>query len=157
MKRRSRSKRQPRRSGFTLLEIMLASSIFLGSVIVLGRLATIGRDHAVSADQLSRAQILCQTRLNEILAGIEPLEALSSEPMLEAPDWEISVEVGPTAHEQLSELKVTVALIIEPDSRRRKEQFSLTRWVPAALAGESGDSNNAFSPNDEQPTMNEGM
>ena len=58
---------QPRRSGFSLMEVLLATGILLGSLIVLGQLATVGRKHAHDAETLTTAQLLCQSKLNEIL------------------------------------------------------------------------------------------
>ena len=58
-----------RRSGFSLLEVIMATAILLGCLIVLGDLAAVGRRHARDAEDLTTAQWLCQTKLNEILAG----------------------------------------------------------------------------------------
>ena len=62
------------RRGFSLLEVLLASSILLGCVIVLGHLAYLGRRNARAALDSSTAQILCESKMGELLAGIAPLE-----------------------------------------------------------------------------------
>ena len=54
---------------------MLATSILLACLIVLGELASVGRRHARDAEQLTAAQLVCRSRLNEILAGAAPLES----------------------------------------------------------------------------------
>ncbi len=59
-----------RRRGFSLLEVLLATGILIGSSIVLMELATIGMQHAASARDRSHAQLICQTKLNEIVAGV---------------------------------------------------------------------------------------
>lgn len=49
------------REGFSLLEVVLATAVLLGCVIVLSHIAFVGRSHMESADQLSIAQLACQT------------------------------------------------------------------------------------------------
>ena len=72
------------RSGFSLMEVLLATAILLGSVIVLGELAGIGRQNANSAEELATAQRLCQNKLNEILAGLTSLEPVEAETLATA-------------------------------------------------------------------------
>ena len=62
-------------AGFSLLEVMLATSILLTCLIVLGQLASVGRRHARDAEQLRSPSYLCRSRYSEILAGAAPLES----------------------------------------------------------------------------------
>ena len=80
-----------RRAAFSLLEVMLAAGILLACLIVLGELASVGRRHARDAEQLTAAQLLARSRLNEVLAGAAPLE---SQPAGERPKRPITVESG---------------------------------------------------------------
>ncbi len=64
---------------------MLATSILLACLIVLGELASVGRRHARDAEQLTAAQLLCRSRLNEILAGAAPLESQAASEVPELP------------------------------------------------------------------------
>ena len=125
--------RGPRRNGFSLMEILLATSILLGSLIVLGQLAAVGRRHAEDADALTTAQLLCQTKLNEILAGLEPIRSVEDEPVAEAPGWVYSVEIESVGRLGLSSLQVTVsedvAELDEATEGLRGERFALTRWI----------------------------
>lgn len=54
------------RRGFSLMEVLLATSILLGSSIALIELATIGRKQAHAAYDLNIAQLLCQAKIDEI-------------------------------------------------------------------------------------------
>lgn len=143
----------PVRSGYSLLEVILATAILLGSVVVLGELASIGRKHVNSAEKLAAAQLVCETKLNEILAGLSPLESvaetpvestdfaprgeladdalasseiLASETLEAAPQWLYSVDVQPLDWPGLVALKVTVTEDVEI---KRPAHFSIVRWV----------------------------
>src|SRR5262245_33078232 len=48
------------RAGFSLMEVLMATSMLLASVIVLGELAGIGRRNASAARELATAEILCE-------------------------------------------------------------------------------------------------
>ncbi len=85
LSRRDRSSRQKPmtvRSGFSLMEVILATAILLGSVIVLGELAGMGRRQSLRGRDLAEAQQLCEKTLNEILTGLRPLEPQEQEPLL---------------------------------------------------------------------------
>jgi len=148
------------RRGFSLMEILLATAILLGSVIVLGELIGIGRRHAESARELAQAQLLCQSKMNELLAGIASVEAVDAElledPMAAQPipevtsgdsamsesaappgalAWWYSVEVLDAAHPALAAVRVTVWKARDEKSKRRYA-YSLVRWIPASSAGE---------------------
>ena len=116
-----------RRAGFSLLEVLLAMSILLGSIIVLGELARQGRRNATAARDLTRAQLICQSKLNEIIIGVAPLEPVSQVEVEEAPGWLYSVELEPVDLPELDSLKVTV--VQDLPGRKEPVEFSLTRWV----------------------------
>jgi hypothetical protein len=121
------------RSGFSLIEVLLATSILLGSLIVLGQLAAVGRKHAHDAEAWTTAQLSCQSKLNEILAGIELVRSVQEEALPDAPGWVYSVEVEPAGRLGLASLRVIVsedpAALEEAGVERRLKQFSLTRWI----------------------------
>jgi hypothetical protein len=127
------------------MEILLATSILLGSLIVLGQLATVGRMHAEDADGLTTAQLICQTKLNEILAGLEPIRTVENEPVADAPGWVYSVEIESVDRLGLSSLRVTVsedvAELGDATQARGGERFALTRWIrdPDRETGQGSD------------------
>ncbi len=134
--------KRPPRSGFSLMEILLATSILLGSLIVLGQLAAVGRMHAEDADGLTTAQLICQTKLNEILAGLEPVRSVDNEPVADAPGWVYSVQVESGERLGLASLRVTVsedpAEWADATQAPVGERFALTRWIrdPDRASGE---------------------
>jgi type II secretory pathway component PulJ len=115
------------RRGFSLLEVILATSMLLASAIVLAELANVGRRHADTAEDLAAAQRICQTRLNEMLAGIAPVELLRDEPLKERPGWVVSVDLDSVDQPGLAALRVTVREDVPED--RRANQFTLVRWI----------------------------
>ena len=123
-----------KRAGFSLMEVLLATAILLGSILVLMELAGIGRHYVQSVEARSTAQMLCQTKLNELLAGIQPLEEIEEQVVEDDPDWMYSVEVLPVRRLPLSLLRVTVTQrTLEgttPSIRGRPKSYSLARWVP---------------------------
>ncbi len=72
------------RTGFSLIEVILATAILMGSVIVLARLAGMGRDQAHKAALHTTAQQLCENTMNELLLGLRPLELIDAQPLLPA-------------------------------------------------------------------------
>jgi len=116
-----------RRAGFSLLEVMLATSILLGCVIVLSELAGIGRQHAAAAEDISTAQWLCQNRLNQIVAGVAPLESVDSAPLDDDPGWLYSVDVEPVGQAGLEAVRVSVTQ--DTGGLRPGQTCSLVRWV----------------------------
>ena len=119
------------RSAFSLMEVLLATAILLGSLIVLGQLATVGRMHAHDAERLTTAQLLCQSKLNEILAGVERVRPVEEESLAEG--WVYSVEVTSADKLHLASLRVTVsedlAELEDAADGPRPKQFTLTRWI----------------------------
>ena len=115
------------RRGFSLMEVLLATSILLASSIALIELATIGRKQANSAYDLNQAQLLCQAKLDEIVAGVMPLKGVESQELDDDPEWQYSVELRPLPMQELVAVVVTVFQV--PESSRRPVQFSLVRWL----------------------------
>ncbi len=72
------------RSGFSLIEVILATAILMGSVVVLARLVGMGRDQASKAATQTKSQQLCENTMNELLLGLRPLEPVEGEPLLPA-------------------------------------------------------------------------
>ena len=123
--------RPPRAAGFSLLEILLATSILVGSLAVLSELAALGRHHAEDAQERTAAQTLCETHVNEILAGIQPAEPVEEQPIEGHPGWSYRVAIEPLPQLGLLRLAVTVQTAAKG---RRQGEFTLVHWLrdPAA-------------------------
>lgn len=125
------------RRGFSLMEVMLATSILLGSSIALIELATIGRKHASSAYDLNTAQILCQAKMDELVAGIDSPKATEEQELLDNPGWFYSVENQPLRVKDLTEVRVSV--FQEARENQKQIRFTLVRWLPAEAKDPFGE------------------
>jgi len=123
------------RSGFSLLEVLLSTTVLLGCVIVLSHIAFVGRSHMEDATALASAQLVCQTRMNEMLAGATPIEAVSDEPIAELPGWGLTVTIDSAEQPGLLAVEVAASALSEEVTGSSTEaapagkRFSLVRWI----------------------------
>ena len=121
------------RTGFSLLEILLALAILGGSLAILSRIVETGTNAARESTELSIARMMCQSKLGEImLQGTTP-QSIASSP-IESSDsfsmttFEYSVEVQPGSMNGLLSLRVAVRAL-DPDNAATIATYSLTRWM----------------------------
>jgi len=137
------------RQGFTLLELILALTILCAAVAALGEACRNGMRYAQYARDMTQAQLLCESKLAEIAAGVTPAEPQESVPFETTeddgePQWLYSIEVTTLDEEGLIQVRVTVTKDV-PASKRPVE-FPLVRWMvdpsiettEAATSAESG-------------------
>lgn len=132
--------------GFSLLEVLLATSVLLGCLVVLSELAAIGRIHASVAQDGSTALTICRSKVNEILAGVAPATSVQKESIDDPPGWWYSVEVEPARQSGVLVLRVTVGQEENPDGR--PVEYSLVRWIrdPKSSTPEQGSSGDTLGP-----------
>jgi hypothetical protein len=109
------------------LEVILAIAILGGCICVIGELVRLGSRHAEEVRLLTTAQLLCESKLEEIEAGITAPEAVASAQFDNNPEWFYSVTVNSLEQEELMEVRVTVEQV-EP-TRSMPFTFSLVRWM----------------------------
>jgi hypothetical protein len=105
-----RPKQLRSRAGLTIYEVFLALTLLLGALAVLSQHIALGRRAAVQGQLQTRAALLCETKLAEVLTGIEPMTAVSSMPIADAGEgwtWSLEVAAGPTT--DLLNIAVTAA------------------------------------------------
>jgi type II secretion system protein I len=85
------------RKGLTLFEVLLALAIFLVSLAALAHLIANGTRAAVQGRLQTEAIIRCESKMAEVVAGAEAMEALSSVAFTDDPKWiwDLSIEEGP--------------------------------------------------------------
>jgi prepilin-type N-terminal cleavage/methylation domain-containing protein len=103
------SYRRTRRRGLSLLEILVALTIFLMAFVVLGRLVILGGDRAGDTQWQNQAVQLCECKMDELAAGIFPLQSQAAAPIAEAPDWQWAVNVQQTNVPNLYQVNVQVS------------------------------------------------
>lgn len=120
------------RRAFSLLEMILAMALLAGALVVLGELARMGMRSAAVASQTARAQLLCESKLAEVLAAPElvaPIQRAVLEYQFEPgePEWLYSVEPVTIEDGGLVAVRVTVVENLPPE--KRPVEVSLVRWL----------------------------
>ncbi|MCS7305128.1 MAG: type II secretion system GspH family protein [Thermoguttaceae bacterium] len=121
---------------FSLLEVILALTILGVSLAVLGELARWGLRHAGYVRDMTQAQLLCESKMSEIVTGIvwpEPAVNVpfAAEDLLDPNDpvgWVYSIELAETDQPGLLAVAVTVSQNLPPE--RKPVQCTLVRWIP---------------------------
>lgn len=94
---------------------------------VIGELVRMGVRNAEEARELTKAQLLCESKLEEVAAGITPLESAANTAFELDPEWSYTIETGTLDQQGLIEVRVTVQQV-ESD-RLYPLTFTLTRWL----------------------------
>jgi general secretion pathway protein I len=132
------------RPALSLLEVLVALTIFLLSLVALSHLINLGGNLANQAQQRSEAASLCQTKLAEVVAGAVPLQSSGSTPFDEAPDYQWSVQSESGTSPGLNNVTVTVS---RQAANGQRLEVSLSQMVlDPAILGSTQDtppSNNA--------------
>jgi prepilin-type N-terminal cleavage/methylation domain-containing protein len=141
------SKKQTRRqnrNGLTLVEILLAIVIFGGVVAILGEVGRNALRSASFARDTTQAELICESLMGMLLAGVIPLDIQSETPLesmvSEYPDtnavnynnrgeslWLSSIDIYSTEEEGLLEVVVTVRQN-RPEGQR-PVMCQLLRWM----------------------------
>ena len=116
---RSRAKR-----GITLLEIVLALAIAAVAMTLLTQLVGIGNRAAAVARDSARAQMVAESIMSEIMAGIMAVQSTSGT-YEQDPAWGFDVVVGPGPSDTINSIQVTVTQTGEITTPM---SFSLTQW-----------------------------
>lgn len=121
-------RRPARRHGLSLLEVILALTILALALGALGELIGLGTRSAVSARDLTRAQLLCESKFAELTTSTYAITSEQQVPIETDPDWQYSIDVQPLDAGGLLAVTVTVEKIVQVG--RRPVSYSLTRWMP---------------------------
>jgi type II secretion system protein I len=149
-----------KRAAFSLLEVILALAILAGALAVLGEAARMAMRNAAAARDLSRAQLLGESVMAQVVLGAVPLESAPATPIeplseLDEGGWLYSLDVQSTEREGLLRVCVTVMPDQAPESRPIR--FSSTRlivdptWTPSTATTTTTNSSNTTQPSSQQP------
>lgn len=92
---------QPRQiasRGLTLFEVLLSLSIFMGAMVVLSQLWYGGVRASVQTQLRTQAILRCESKLNEVVAGILPLQSVGDTPFEDDSTWTWNLQVTPGPH-----------------------------------------------------------
>ena len=117
----------PERVGMTLLEILLAVTIFFGALTVLSQLTWNGSRAAIQSRLKTQAIVRCEAKLAEVLSGIEDRQSKTEVPFSDDSQWTYSVSLNEGPFPDLWQLEVLVSHT--GGSRLANVTFSLKRWM----------------------------
>ena len=112
------------RRGLSLLEVVLALAILSGAFVALTQLVSTGLRAAADARDLTRAQIMAETVVSEIVAGVTPAATINQAEL--EPGWLVSTVVAPTVQDGVIQLVVVVERAGESQQRAR---YEISRWM----------------------------
>ena len=124
-----------RPGGFSLLEVMIATAILATSTILLLSLFSTGERHAKKAETRVLGQMLCQSKLDELLADPALIRSVVEEPLAGYDNWTYSVDWTATGIDGLVSLRVSVSEVREQDwlkdtrAAADRQAFGLVRWT----------------------------
>ena len=99
------------RRAFSLLEVIIATGILAASAVMLMSMFSTGDRHTRRADERTMAQMLCQSKLDELIADPALMVPVEADIIPQYPGWVWSLEVQRTTFEQLVMVKVGVTRI----------------------------------------------
>ena len=90
-------------------------------------------------DAETTAALLCRSKMDEVLAGIEPLRSVIAARLANQPDWVWSLEIRPLASDELQLVMITFQRTSASTAQGHPYGHSLTRVVRrSSLAHRSG-------------------
>ena len=122
--------KRTRRDGITLLEVILAIAILGSSMAMIAELVRVGGVSAARARDYTNAQLICESKLNELIAGAIPIAATTQQQVEDIgllDLWYYSVVVTALDTEGLVAVQVLVEKGVEQG--QRPVTFSLLRWM----------------------------
>jgi type II secretion system protein I len=142
-----------KKAGFSLLEVILALAILGGAIAVLGEASRLAMRNAEVTRDLVRAQMLCETRLSEIVGGMIDAASAGNSPFdpknesldPNEPGWRCDVEVGQTDETGLISVRVTVTRDLP--AAQKPVKFSLVRWMADPNATTASEQSSGSSKN----------
>lgn len=116
------------RRGLSLLEVILSIAILGVSMVAIGHLYNLGFRAARQAQFRSEANLLVDSIMAELAAGVLPVESTAETQIATAPDWNYSIEVEDSRQPGLFLTTVVVKRAIESDIMQGG--LSIVRFIP---------------------------
>jgi prepilin-type N-terminal cleavage/methylation domain-containing protein len=147
----------PRRSAFSLIEVLLSMAIFLIALIGLSELLNISAHKAFDISQINKANQLLEDRMHAVLSGSVTLTGQSETTFDQDPDWVWSMDSTADGPPNLYSVTIHVRWTGGSDS----DTWSLSRKVfdPAqrgTIESASSSSSSSSSPSSSPTTPSSG-
>ena len=119
-------------TGYTLIEVLVALAVLIAGFTALSTMTNHARRAAIAAEELSVAQLACQTRINEMLAGIRPVVAAFNESVPELDHWYMTTELFPATKPGLTTVRIQMHRERQPGDTGGfggTNSFEITSWI----------------------------
>lgn len=128
--------KRSRRSGLTLIEVLLATAITAMVLAALTQLQHNGARAATGAALTAEASVLCQSELDAWLAGNRTTASLDTiESLPNADRWSRRFTLQPVSQKQPAGSGLSLLTVEVYRGRQRQPEFALSRWVATARPG----------------------
>ena len=119
------------RAGITLLEVILGLAIFVGSIAIISKLMELGVRASQYARLHTRAVMLAESKMGELVAGVIALQDSGGDVFSEDPawQWDLSVSDGPVDGLRWVSITVSPSSSGELATNREPVEFTLNRWL----------------------------
>jgi general secretion pathway protein I len=115
------------RPGLTLLEVLVALTIFLLSIGAISHLVNLSGERALAIKKHSQAARLCQSKMAEVMMGAVPLQSQKDAAFDEDDDWQWSLDCSQSSSSTLL-WTVTVTVNNKKDTKDGFEEV-LTQMI----------------------------
>ena len=153
----SHDAKKPARHGLSLLEVVLALTILAVAAALLAQITKQATDNGLMAQKLSTAQMLCESKMSEVLAGAIPLTSTSWAEITDSGrkgSWYYQIQTVTAQRPNM--IGVRLSVTDSPDATTyNPELFFIVRWMidpslgldtlPAADASTTGSSTTGTS------------
>lgn len=124
---------------FTLIEVILALVVLGAALAIFGEVMQLANRAAVDARAETQAQLLANSLMDEVLAGVIADTPATRQPLDVADDtpWVYSLTVGTSDVQDVVPLEIVIEQDLEPQFNPVK--FRLVRWVSTIEETATGD------------------
>ncbi len=123
--------KQHNRAGLSLLEVVLALTILAVAAALLAQITKQATDNGLLAQRLSTAQMLCESKMSEVLAGAISLQASSWVPITDSGrkgNWNYQIQTITAQRPNM--IGVRLSVTDQPDTTTgNPELFFIVRWM----------------------------
>lgn len=119
------------RTGLSLLEVILTLAILAMSVALLSQISRQSADDGIRSQRLATAQMLCESKMSEVLAGAIPLTTSSWTEITDSnykKPWYYQIQTS--AAERPNMIGVRLSVTDDPNTTSENpELFFIVRWM----------------------------
>ncbi|MBX3438968.1 MAG: hypothetical protein KF861_15865 [Planctomycetaceae bacterium] len=115
------------RQGITLFEVLVSLAIFMGALAAIAQIVDTGTTASATGQLQSEAVLRCETKLAEVVSGIQAMDAVQGETFPDDASWSWSLAITDGPHPDLLQLTVEVSHVRANGTT--DADFSLTRLI----------------------------